>query len=73
MPAFIESNRPLQDEENRIIIEDEIAFGGMRTIRRYSAQIRGAQDEYYGRYYIFEDITERKCACLLYTSPSPRD
>ncbi len=62
VPAFIESNRPLQDEENRIIIEDEIAFGGMRTIRRYSAQIRGAQDEYYGRYYIFEDITERKCA-----------
>ncbi|MFZ4724213.1 MAG: PAS domain S-box protein, partial [Paludibacter sp.] len=29
-------------------------------IRRFSTQIRGENDEYFGRFYIFEDITNRK-------------
>jgi len=58
--AFAESCTPLQSESNRITIEDIIPFNDGRAIRRFSTQIRGNQDEYYGRLYIFEDITERK-------------
>ena len=60
IPAFAESCKPLQDEENRVIVEDEIPYIDGRIIRRFSAQIRSEQDEYHGRLYIFEDITERK-------------
>jgi PAS domain S-box-containing protein len=60
IPAFAESCKPLQDEANRLVLEDEIAFTESRTIRRYSTQIRGENDEYFGRFYIFEDITKRK-------------
>ena len=62
IPAFAESCKPLQSETNRIVLEDEIAFTENRTVRRFSTQIRGENDEYYGRFYIFEDITERKQA-----------
>lgn len=58
--AFAESCKPLQDEANRIVLEDEIAFTEGRTIRRFSTQIRGELDEYYGRFYIFENISDRK-------------
>lgn len=57
IPAFAESCRPLQDENNRVILGDEIDFVNNRTIRRYTTQIRGEFDQYFGRFYIFEDIT----------------
>jgi signal transduction histidine kinase len=63
--SFAESCKPLQDESNRITIEDEIAFKEGRTIQRYSMQIRGADDQYYGRFYLFEDITESKQRQIL--------
>ena len=62
IPTFAESCKPLQSEENRAIVEDEIAFVDGRFIRRFSAQIRDEQDHYFGRLYIFEDITDRKQA-----------
>ncbi len=62
IPAFAESCKPLQSEENRIVVEDEIAFTENRTVRRFTTQIRGENDEYFGRFYIFENITERKMA-----------
>jgi PAS domain S-box-containing protein len=62
LPAFIESCKPLQSETNRTVIEDEIAFTDGRTIRRFSAQIRNESDRYFGRLYLFEDITPRKQA-----------
>lgn len=62
IPAFAESCKPLQDENNRIVISDEIPFKNDRTIHRYSTQIRGMDDKYYGRFYIFEDVTEEKKA-----------
>jgi len=62
IPAFAASCEPLQDESNRITIEDEIAFVDGRTIRRFSSQIRDQSDRYFGRLYIFEDITARKQA-----------
>lgn len=58
--AFAESCKPLQFEENRAIIEDEIAFSDGRTIRRFSSQIRDQSDRYFGRLYIFEDISDRQ-------------
>ena len=58
--AFAESCKPLQSEENRVVLEDEIPFINNRTIRRFTMQIRGEDDLYYGRYYIFEDISIKK-------------
>jgi PAS domain S-box-containing protein len=55
--AFAESCKPLQFEENRIVLEDIIPFNDGRSIRRFSSQIRGEKDEYFGRFYIFEDVT----------------
>jgi PAS domain S-box-containing protein len=60
--AFANSCKPLQFVENRVVIEDEIPFIDGRTIRRFSTQIRSENDEYFGRLYIFEDITQRKTA-----------
>ena len=58
--GFTKICKPLQSEENRAIVEDEIHFKDGRIIRRFSAQIREPDDRYFGRLYIFEDITERK-------------
>ena len=60
IPAFKESLKPLLDEENRTVSEDEIPFTFGRMIRRLSTQIRSEEDEYYGSYYIFEDVTKAK-------------
>ncbi|MCE1189013.1 MAG: PAS domain S-box protein [Ignavibacteria bacterium] len=57
---YIESCKELQDETNRRVVEDEIVFSDGRIIRRFSTQIRGLNDTYYGRFFIFEDITDRK-------------
>jgi PAS domain S-box-containing protein len=62
VPAFAASCQPLQDENNRVIVEDEIPFTDGRIIRRFSTQIRDIEDKYFGRLYIFEDITARKQA-----------
>lgn len=62
VPAFIESCKPLQKEASNCVVEDEIPFIGDRTIRRFSNQIRDFQNRYFGRLYLFEDITERKRA-----------
>jgi diguanylate cyclase (GGDEF)-like protein/PAS domain S-box-containing protein len=59
VPAFAESCKPLQSEENRSTIEDEILFVDGRTIRRFSSQVRDIYDRYFGRLYIFEDISDR--------------
>jgi PAS domain S-box-containing protein len=62
IPGFAESCKPLQSEVNRLVVEDEISFIDGRTIRRFSAQIRDEADRYFGRLYLFEDITESKQA-----------
>ncbi|MBD2179690.1 diguanylate cyclase [Planktothrix sp. FACHB-1355] len=62
IPAFTESCKLLQSEENRCTVEDEIAFVDGRTIRRFSSQIRDDRDRYFGRLYVFEDITVYKQA-----------
>jgi two-component system, cell cycle sensor histidine kinase and response regulator CckA len=62
IPSFVESCKPLQNENNRSVIEDEIVFSDGRTIRRFSTQVRDKDDKYFGRLYIFEDISTRKQA-----------
>jgi len=62
VPAFAASCAPLQSEASRVVIDDEIPFTGGRTIRRYSTQLRGADDRFYGRFYLFEDVTRHKQA-----------
>ncbi len=57
VPAFAETCKPLQSEENRCTLEDQIAFVDGRTIRRFSSQIRDTSDRYFGRLYVFEDIS----------------
>jgi PAS domain S-box-containing protein len=59
-PAFTASCAPLQDENNAVTLEDEIAFTEQRTVRRYTTQIRDAAGQYRGRFYIFEDISVRR-------------
>lgn len=59
VPSFVESCKPLQSEANRAVIEDEISFVDGRTIRRFSTQIRNELDLYFGRLYIFDDVTQR--------------
>ncbi|MGM3306427.1 hybrid sensor histidine kinase/response regulator [Anabaena sp. WFMT] len=58
--GFTASCQALQDETNRSVIEDEISFNDGRIIRRFSTQIRNTSAKYFGRLYIFEDITARK-------------
>ncbi|NWJ96279.1 MAG: PAS domain S-box protein [Chloroflexi bacterium] len=60
VPSFAESCKPLQSEENRVVVEDEIPFKDGRTIRRFSYQVRDPQDRYFGRFYLFEDVTDKK-------------
>jgi PAS domain S-box-containing protein len=62
LPGFAASCVPLQSYENRAVVEDEIAFNDGRIIRRFTTQIRDAADRYFGRLYLFEDITERRNA-----------
>ncbi len=60
--AFAESCKFLHNEENRAVVEDEIPFVDGRTIRRFSSQVCDEEDRYFGRLYIYEDVTERKQA-----------
>lgn len=60
--AYEESCRPLTPIENRKVVDEEIRFVGNRTVRKFSRQIRGENDQYYGRFYMYEDISERKQA-----------
>ncbi|WP_187292331.1 PAS domain S-box protein [Candidatus Symbiobacter mobilis] len=50
----------LLDPENRSTVEGELAFVGKRTVRWFSTQIRDEKDHYFGRFYLFEEITERR-------------
>ena len=60
--GFAKSWHLLQNEENRATLEDFLPFTHGRTIRRYSTQMRGANDLYFGRFYLFEDVTVQKQA-----------
>src|SRR5205814_2007859 len=50
---------PLWDVESRATVEDEVALADGRTLRRFTTQIRDNGDNYLGRLYVVEDVTER--------------
>ncbi|MBP9904050.1 MAG: PAS domain S-box protein [Rhodoferax sp.] len=58
--AYVASCLPLQDINARVVLEDEVRLLGGRIIRRYTTQIRDENDQYFGRFYLFEDISERR-------------
>lgn len=58
--GFIESCRPLQDVNNRSVIEDEIIFKDGRVIQRLSTPLLDTEDNYLGRLYVFGDISRPK-------------
>ncbi len=60
--GFAKSWHLLQNEENRATIEDFLPLTNGRTIRRYSTRMSSAHDTYFGRFYLFEDVTEQKQA-----------
>lgn len=58
--AYLTTCKPLQDQSNCVVIEDEIRLIDGRTIRRFTKQVRDEQDQYFGRLFLFEDISDRK-------------
>lgn len=56
---FITSCLAIQEEGNQSVIDDVIHLTDKRIISRYSTQIRSDKNEYYGRLFIFEDISTR--------------
>ncbi len=57
---FVASCEPLQSENNHEIVEDEIHLMGGGILRRFSTHIRDNENAYFGRFYLFEDITHAK-------------
>ncbi len=45
---------------DRTVLDDEVRLVDGRTVHRFTAQIRDADDLYLGRVFLFNDITERK-------------
>lgn len=53
---------PLHNTTNRDIVDIEVLLVDGRTLRIHTAQVRGEDDQYFGRMYMHEDITDRKHA-----------
>ena len=58
--AFSEIMLRLQQEQNREILQEELFLKDGRVIRLYSTQIRDESDHYWGRLFIYEDVTSDK-------------
>ena len=52
----------LHDASNRDVVDLEVLLVDGRTLRIHTAQVRGEGDQYFGRMYMHEDITDRKHA-----------
>ncbi|MCX6158024.1 MAG: PAS domain S-box protein [Ignavibacteriae bacterium] len=58
--SFIQSTAKYGNPDNQITFEDEINFLNGRTLRRFSSLLADKGGEYLGRFYLYEDITEKK-------------
>ena len=58
---FLEQVRQLYANPD-LISRDELELIDGRFIDRYSAPVRGTEGKYYGRIFVYRDITERKAA-----------
>lgn len=50
----------LRIPSNKEVVSDELRLKSGKIIHRYTMQLSGAEDKYFGRFYIFEDVTESK-------------
>ncbi|MAT38125.1 MAG: hypothetical protein CL946_00830 [Ectothiorhodospiraceae bacterium] len=57
--SFQRTHAQINTESNRDTIDDTLQLKDGRSIRRISTQIRGDNDKYFGRLYMFEDISKR--------------
>jgi len=81
---YIESCKSLQDKNNCSTIHDEVQLKDNRIINRFSTQLRDVDDNYWGRLYVFGDITyikqieqslkesEEKYHQLFFNSPAAK-
>jgi PAS domain S-box-containing protein len=58
--SFIQNTTKYSNPENQITFEDEINFINGRTLRRFSSLLTDKGGDYLGRFYLYEDITEKK-------------
>jgi len=57
---FVQTASRYGNPENQITFEDEINFLNGRTLRRFSSLLEDNKGNYLGRFYLYEDITEKK-------------
>jgi PAS domain S-box-containing protein len=58
--SFMATVQPLQWEETQAVFEDEIPLKDGRIIRFFSSQVCDPDGRYFGRLYLFEDVTEQQ-------------
>lgn len=58
--SFIQNTSKYSNPDNQISFEDEINFLNGRTLRRFSSLLTDKGGDYLGRFYLYEDITEKK-------------
>ena len=62
VPVFSAISGRAKNGSTEEVLEDELHLEGDRIVRRFSAPVRDDKGGYFGRLYIFEDISERKRA-----------
>jgi PAS domain S-box-containing protein len=60
--AFADASAPFEEDASYLVIQDQIPLRDGRTLRRFVTQIRDADDQYFGRMYLFEDVTAQQRA-----------
>lgn len=58
--SFIQATSKYVNPDNQITFEDEINFLNGRTLRRFSSLLADKNGDYLGRFFLYEDITEKK-------------
>lgn len=67
---FLQTTNKYNNPENQITFEDEINMKNGRTLRRFSSLLNNSKGEYIGRFYLYEDITEKKFFDKIHKSQS---
>ncbi|MDD5361912.1 MAG: PAS domain S-box protein [Ignavibacteria bacterium] len=57
---FIEASMRYSRPENQISFEDEVELINGRTLRRFSSILNDSNGKYLGRFFLLEDITDKK-------------
>lgn len=58
--TYIQNATRYSNPDNQITFEDEVSFLNGRTLRRFSSLLTDKNGDYLGRFYLYEDITEKK-------------